>query len=157
MELFPVLPPGKLLDELSRVGGTRVRQRDVARVTKRGGCEGVRRGEGWKTGRIWWPGWPRGEEGRESPGQDFSTPPRRSRTRTRFSCVRSFFERGREKRSAFLNDDFFFSATLLEFEKDDLTFFFGDRFILLEFGNRGEFRKLLFDFDIAWKEGRKEG
>ena len=108
---FPRATSRKVARRAFQGGETRVRQRDVARVTKRGGCEGARRGEGWKTGRIWWPGgWPRGEEGRESPGQDFSTPPRRSRTRTRFSCVRSFFERERERekeRNAFL---FFFKG-----------------------------------------------
>ena len=108
---FPRATSRKVARRAFQGGETRVRQRDVARVTKREGCERARRGEGWKTGRIWWPGgWPRGEEGRESPGQDFSTPPRRSRTRTRFSCVRSFFERERERekeRNAFL---FFFKG-----------------------------------------------
>lgn len=88
--VVPRLQHGKF--EVSRVGtgpGGRLRETtrgqrrpaDIPPETKR-----ERDGKSW---RISWPGWPREEERRGLPGQDYSTPPWRSGTRGRRSCARS--------------------------------------------------------------------
>lgn len=90
--VVPRLQHGKF--EVSRVGtgpGGRLRetsrgQRRPADITPETQRERERDGKSW---RISWPGWPREEERRGLPGQDYRTPPWRSGTRGRRSCARS--------------------------------------------------------------------